>query len=119
MMSSSALTAARVVSFGGCVLAHNRLQSLVCANKAPVPVRERCDADRRSNSHASDPKMSVALHVEFRKKQNAHVLCRSIVAFWIDPRGMRGDFVSPFNDVSKLLLQILGRRKCFHENANK
>src|SRR5437867_1867365 len=64
--------------------------------------------------------MSVEPEVEFREKHNAHVLCRNIVVFLRPgPGRMRRYLVSPFDDVGKLVLQILGRRKCLLENANE
>src|SRR5207248_11075676 len=68
---------------------------------------------------ASNLKMSVKLEVEFREKQNAHVLRRSIVTAWPYPRGMRRHLVSPCDDVGKLVPQILGRRKSLLENLNE
>jgi hypothetical protein len=68
---------------------------------------------------ASNLEMSVKLEVEFREKQNAHVLRRSIVTAWPYPRGMRRHLVSPCDDVGKLVLQILGRRKSLLENLNE
>src|SRR6266567_400840 len=64
--------------------------------------------------------MSVKPEVEFREKQNAHVPCRRIViGSWPDPRGMRRHLMSPFDDLFKFVLQILGRRKYLLKNANE
>ena len=79
----------------------------------------RCATGRRYSLHASNLKMSIELEVEFRKKQNAHVLCRSIVAVRPDPGGMCRHLVSPSDEISKFLLQILRRRECLFEDADK
>ena len=105
-------------SLAGRVLAHNLLQPLVCANKSPLPVG-RPAAALGFEPIASNLEMSVKLEVEFREKQNAHVLRRSIVTAWPYPRGMRRHLVSPCDDVGKLVLQILGRRKSLLENLNE
>src|SRR6202035_4760603 len=64
--------------------------------------------------------MSVELEVEFREKHNAYVLCRNVVLLSRPhPGRVRRYLVSPFDDVGKLVLQILGRRKCLFENTDE